>query len=67
MRAILLTLPLAACSGGGGYVPQGCEPGSAVRSTVSGVAEAGFSNDGFVTDSDLDIVVAVGPPRTTCR
>ena len=63
----MLLLPLAGCAAGGGYVPQGCEPGSAVRSTVGGQVAAGASSDGFVTDSDLDLTISVTPGRPGCR
>ena len=33
---------------------------------VSGVAEAGISSEGAVTDSDLDLTIAVTPGRTRC-
>lgn len=67
MSRVLLALPLAACTAGGGYVPEGCEPGSPVRSVVSGQAGAGISSDGVVADSDLDLTIAVTPGRPACR
>ena len=67
MRAALLSIPLAACSAGGGYMPQGCEPGSPVRAVVGGVAEAGFSDRGFVSDSDIDLTVGVTTGGSDCR
>ena len=35
--------------------------------TVGGVAEAGVSDGGFVTDGDLDLTIAVAPAGTSCR
>jgi hypothetical protein len=64
---LILLLPLAACSGGGGYVPEGCEPGSGVRATIGGQVAAGGGDEGFVTDRDLDITIAVTPEGPGCR
>ena len=63
----MLLIPLAARSAGGGYAPKGCEPDSPVRSGVGGLAAAGVSDEGLVTDHDLDITVAVTPGRLACR
>ena len=67
MRPLALLIPLAACAAGGGYAPQGCEPGSPVRSSVGGFAAAGVGDEGSVADSDIDLTIAVTPGRPACR
>ena len=67
MRLLLVPMALAGCAAGGGYAPEGCEPGAPVRPVVSGQVAAGFGSGGFVTDSDIGLAVGVttGPPA--CR
>ena len=60
-------LPLSACTAGGGGAPRVCEPNEAVTTTLSGIAEAGVSDGGFVTDVDVDLTIAVAPAGTSCR
>lgn len=67
--AALCALPLllSACSGGPAYGPKGCDPSGAASSVVSGTVAAGVSDEGFVTDRDIDLTIVVGPGREACR
>ena len=65
MRLALL-MTLAACSSASTHRSTACEPNEPVSAVLSGYAAAGVSDEGFVTDSDIDLTITVRPEGTAC-
>lgn len=67
MRPLLAVLLLSACSGGQAYRAEGCEPSGPVSTVVTGQVGAGVSDEGFVTERDIDLIIGIQPSATACR
>lgn len=44
-----------------------CEPGDPVSAVVTGQVGAGVSDEGFVTERDIDLVIGLRPAGAACR